>query len=588
MKRFLVMTFGVGFLLLSAFIMWLATLLIPGVTITGWGWITTPVAVAIVITLITLILNIDDYDFYARSIHVRFKRKFEKLDVKNKPGFVFLEIDGLSEKVLKEALDKGAMPTLAELFKNGSYKIKGWETDLSSQTSSSQAGILHGCNKDIPAFRWVDKSQNNKIISSNGADDAPIIQKRISNGKGLLAINGGAIANLFTGDSKDNIFVYSVIKNIRQLYSESWSAFYSTPFNFAQVVALFILEIFYEMRSRYRQWRQNINPRLNNRGLSYYIARAGANTLLREVSTYTVIGDIIAGQKDAVYTTYMGYDEVAHHCGVRDEECFFVLNKIDERIKRILAAKEYGKRPYYLCILSDHGQTNGATFKQRYGLSLDKLVKELMPKEEIIYHELNSNKDHFDQMVTAPPKNAKRRLTGDSEKKKQKSASAIVLASGNLGLIYFTKWPKRLTLEEINKAYPKMISGLISHEGVGFIMLKSKEFGPVVLGAKGRYNLINDEVEGENPLLNYGKHAASHIRRTDSFNYVPDILVMSMYDPEKNETAAFEELIGSHGGLGGEQSEPFIMYPSEWNLDNENIIGAEKLYKLFKAKIDTA
>ena len=284
----------------------------------------------------------------------------------------------------------------------------------------------------------------------------------------------------------------------------------------------------------------------------------------------------------------MGYDEVAHHCGVRDEECFFVLNKIDERIKRILAAKEYGKRPYYICILSDHGQTNGATFKQRYGLSLDKLVKELMPKEEIIYHELNSNKDHFDQMVTAPPKNAKRRLTGDSEKKKQKSASAIVLASGNLGLIYFTKWPKRITLEEINKAYPKMISGLVNHEGVGFIMLKSKEFGPVVLGAKGRYNLINDEVEGENPLINYGKHAASHIRRTDSFNYVPDILVMSMYDPEKNETAAFEELIGSHGGLGGEQSEPFVMYPSEWNLDNENIIGAEKLYKLFKAKIDTA
>jgi len=89
-------------------------------------------------------------------------------------------------------------------------------------------------------------------------------------------------------------------------------------------------------------------------------------------------------------------------------------------------------------------------------------------------------------------------------------------------------------------------------------------------------------------LARFGENAAMHLRRTDGFNCVPDILVMSQYYPEKNEVAAFEELIGSHGGLGGDQSKPFIMYPSEWNFDSEEIVGAEKVYKLFKKKVDEA
>jgi putative membrane protein len=185
----------------------------------------------------------------------------------------------------------------------------------------------------------------------------------------------------------------------------------------------------------------------------------------------------------------------------------------------------------------------------------------------------------------APSETVTRKFKGISEEKKQKGAGAIVLASGNLGLIYFTKWPWRLTLEEINSVYPDMIPGLVNHDGVGFIMLKSKERGPLVIGAKGTYYLAVDKIEGENPLLKFGEHAAMHLRRTDGFSYVPDILVMSLYDPKTNEVAAFEELIGSHGGLGGDQTKPFIMHPAEWNLNNEPIVGAEKVYKLLKNKI---
>ena len=189
-------------------------------------------------------------------------------------------------------------------------------------------------------------------------------------------------------------------------------------------------------------------------------------------------------------------------------------------------------------------------------------------------------------MITAPGQSVKHKLSKDSSKKKQKGAKAIVLASGNLGLIYFTKWSRRMTLEDIDSVYPSMISGLLSHQGIGFIMVRSRDQGPVVLSSKGKFFLATGKIEGENPLTNFGERAAQHLLRTDSFNYVPDILVMSLYDTEKNEVAAFEELIGSHGGIGGDQSKPFVMYPFEWNLDNELIIGAEEVYKLFKRKID--
>jgi uncharacterized membrane protein YvlD (DUF360 family) len=583
LERFIIITFGIGSFLVSTFILWLGSLLIPGVSISGWGWLLAPFEVAIISALVTVILSIDDDEVFTRSVYAHLRRRLEKAESRNeqkKPGFVFIEIDGLSEAVLKLAIDKGKMPFVAELIEKGSHKIKEWETDLSSQTGSSQAGILHGCNKDIPAFRWVDKSIN-KIVSSNGIGDAPIVQSRISDGKGLLSVNGGAVANLFTGDSKDTILVYSVVKNIKQLYSESWGAFYTRPYNFARVIVLTFVDLILELRSRYRQWRRNIEPRLHHRGLKYFIARAGANIILREISTYILIGDIIAGDKDAVYTTYFGYDEIAHHCGITDDESLYSLQKLDHRISRIFAAQKYGKRHYEICILSDHGQTNGATFKQRYGLSLDQLVKRLLPEKENVYHDLDSNQDHFGQMITAPGEAVNRKLN-PRFKEKKKVAEAIVLASGNLGLIYFTKWSQRLTLEDINLVYPEMIPGLINHEGIGFIMLDSGKDGPVVINSKGSYHLSSDKLEGENPLNKFGEHAAFHLLRTSGFKYLPDILVMSQYDSQRNEVAAFEELIGSHGGLGGFQSKPFIVYPADWHLENEEIVGAENIYRAFK------
>ena len=163
---------------------------------------------------------------------------------------------------------------------------------------------------------------------------------------------------------------------------------------------------------------------------------------------------------------------------------------------------------------------------------------------------------------------------GDSE--------VIVLASGNLAMIYLTQWTHRLTYEEINGMFPELIPGIIANEYIGFIVVRSSEKGDLAIGKNGIYHLDTGEIEGENPLEGFGKNIVRHLKRNSSFKYTPDILVNSFYDKENDEVCAFEELVGSHGGAGGSQSRPFILYPSEWDVSDDEIVGAESIYRILK------
>ncbi len=204
-----------------------------------------------------------------------------------------------------------------------------------------------------------------------------------------------------------------------------------------------------------------------------------------------------------------------------------------------------------------------------------------------MFAKMSSNEDHFaesyipfseqiEKLQNRTPKDEEEEL-GDSE--------VVILASGNLALIYFTQWTHRLTYEEIDRFFPELIPGILKNEYIGFMVMKSSEEGNIVLGKNGKYYLDSDEFEGENPLEGFGDNVAKHLRRNISFKYTLDILVNSFYDSEKDEVCAFEELIGNHGGVGGSQSKPFILYPSDWEVPEEEIVGAENIYKVLKGNL---
>jgi hypothetical protein len=55
-------------------------------------------------------------------------------------------------------------------------------------------------------------------------------------------------------------------------------------------------------------------------------------------------------------------------------------------------------------------------------------------------------------------------------------------------------------------------------------------------------------------------------------------MVGSFYDPELDEGCAFEELISFHGGIGGLQTRPFILHPTQLEVPPGPILGAASVH----------
>lgn len=579
---FLVLTFGFGTLILNGFLLQFFAPLFD-IEINGAAMILAPLSMAAVTTILSSLITIDDDSSYYRAV-LRDAEKKRKTEIKDYPGLIIVEIDGLAYEVLCEAIERGDMPTVKKMIDSNDYNLRMWETDLSSQTGASQAGILHGNNEGIVAFRWIEKSNGNQMMQCSGITKVPELEKRISDGNGLLVDNGASRSNLFSGDTDNVIFTFSKIMDFKKLYNKAWYSVFSNPSNFARIIALFLADIVREIRSQIMHSVKNINPRIK-RGIAYIPTRAATNVFMREINTATLIGDMMVGDVDVAYSTYLGYDEIAHHSGVRDDDAWLALRGMDKQIKHLVDANKYCPRNYQFVIQSDHGQTNGATFTQRYGETFEDFVKSLLPEDMSVFAKMNSNEDHFAGDYTPFSRKDKKINQEKEEEQELSDSEVIVLASGNLAMIYLTQWDYRLTYEELNNYFPELIPGLINNEYIGFILVKSQEHGDLAIGKNGTYFLDSGEIEGENPLEGFGDNIVRHLKRTSSFEHTPDILVNSFYDKEADEVCAFEELVGSHGGAGGDQSKPFILYPSSWNVGDEEIIGAENIYKLLKENL---
>jgi type I phosphodiesterase/nucleotide pyrophosphatase len=299
--------------------------------------------------------------------------------------------------------------------------------------------------------------------------------------------------------------------------------------------------------------------------------------VVRDLIVYGVLSDMLKG-RPAIYATFSSYDEVAHHSGLERADTLEALRKLDQQFGRVDRARRYSPRPYEIVVLSDHGQTQGATFKQRNGYGLEELVERSLATGSVTGV---GGGDEQNAMVGLAVGEA----TGaDTSKKRPKNdvsdRQVVVMGSGNLGLIYLMDERRRLTLEEIDERHPALIPALREHPHVGWLLVRSEKDGPVALGGAGTRYLTDDRVEGDDPLATFSPTAADHLRRTDGFADVADIMVGSFYDPQLDEGCAFEELISFHGGLGGPQTRPFVLYPADLPLPAEPIVGAASVHAL--------
>jgi len=556
-------------LLLDAAMLVVASNAVPQwITVDSFGWALLAALIAAAVTVVLqVVLGTNDDDTYTFRVVQRIARRQGKPVHTDVPGIVFLEIDGLALPVLRRALRDGNAPELARWLETDTHRLAGWETDFSSQTGASQAGILLGSNTDIPAFRWVEK-ETGTLMTCSAPPDCAEIERRHATGIGLLIDGGASRGNLLSGEADEQILTVSRMEAEKKS-NPGYRAFYANGFNVTRVLVLFAWEVILEWSAALRAKRRNVRPR-GHRGGIYPFLRAAMCVAVRDLIVYGVLTDMMAG-RPAVYATFSSYDEVAHHSGLERADTLEALRKLDEQFGRIDRARRFAPRPYELVVLSDHGQTQGATFKQRNGYGLDELVRRTIDTGTVA--PLRGG-DENDTMASK----ALNQATGAKEKKRPKNdvsdQDVIVLGSGNLGLIYLMAERRRLTLEEIEQRHPRLIPELRAHPHVGFVLVRSEQHGPVALGGGGAYYLADDRIEGENPLARFSPNAPHHLRRTDGFPHVADLMVNSFYDYELDEGCAFEELISFHGGMGGPQTEAFILHPARLKMPAEPVVGA--------------
>ena len=567
------LTLVLGFLLVliaDAIILLIAADVTDGVLrVDNFGWaLLAALVVAAVSVVLAVILGSDDMS--SIRIAQRIARRQGIIASTDVPGIIYLEIDGLALPVLRRAMRDGNAPTMARWLADDTHRLAEWETDLSSQTGASQAGILLGSNEDISAFRWLEK-ETATLMTCSAPPDCAEIERRHATGIGLLVDGGASRGNLLSGEAEDVILTVSRMEAEKKS-NPGYRAFFANGDNATRTLVLFAWEIVLEWTAALRAIRRDVQPR-GHRGGIYPLMRAALCVFVRDLIVSGVLTDMMRG-RPAVYATFSSYDEVAHHSGLERADTLEALRKLDDHFAEIERACRYAPRPYEIVVLSDHGQTQGATFKQRNGYGLDELVERSLSQGDVAGI---AGGDEQSSMVG----NAFSEATGKKAKQPKNDVSdqnVVVLGSGNLGLVYLMEERRRLSLEELNERHPELIPALRSHPHVGWVLVRSAEHGPVALGPGGAHYLADGRIEGEDPLAPFSRHAPGHLLRTDGFQHVADLMVGSFYDSELDEGCAFEELISFHGGIGGPQTRPFILHPAHLQVPSGPILGAAKVH----------
>ncbi|PWB54294.1 MAG: hypothetical protein C3F13_07100 [Anaerolineales bacterium] len=581
--------------------------MVKGITITSVStgiWIA--IWLAAVDAVLGELLSLDEDARFDRSVTRQMVKRLSNPTKTDVPGFLFLEIDGLGIEKLRMAMDKGYTPTMKRWVDQGSHKLISWETDSTSQTGAMQTGILLGSNWDVPAYRWWDRTQK-KMVMSGKPKDAQSIEERLSTGIGLLTDGGASRGNMFSGDATESMLTFSTLRKREGDRGPGFYFYLFSPYVVARLFTRFTLEVIKELWQASAQRRRKDKYRVKRRNFAYSFLRGFMGPVLQDLVTYTVISDLLRGVP-AIYALYAGYDDLNHFAGLQAPETFEALHEVDRYFARLEAALKSAPRPYHIIVLADHGQSQGPTFQVAHGQTLEQLVKVLIKNDNDVFYS-DAHNDSWDNLnsVLSESANANTRTAGlmrkmlasrshdgyvevaqegittDKVETKAENAKVVVMGSGCTGLIYFTDASQRMTFEQIQTAYPELLLGLKDHPGIGFILVRTESQGDIVVGKQGVHYLVDDKVEGADPLENFGPNAAFHLRRESSFGNCPDLLVNTVYDPVTEELAGFEEQASHHGGMGGPQNYPFLLHPAVLPHNGSPVIGAESVHHLLRS-----
>lgn len=587
-------------LLGNALVVALVVVLLPGIVATSfWPVFWASWIIAAAVTLIAWLATAGTSQAVTTRLIRQARRRPATVEDPDLPGVLFVQLDGVPYPVLEWGVLAGTLPTLARWVRSGSYQMLEWTPSMPATTPASQMGILHGTIDGIPAFRWLDR-ETGRVFVANKPHDAADIEAMHSNGRGLLADGGVSVSNLFTGDAPLALATMSALgRGGTDLASRRMiNDFLVRPEGLARGLTRTVSEVVRERTQARRQIRQGIEPRVH-RGWNFAAERAALNGVLRDFNTIAVSTSMLEGAR-SIYVDFVDYDAVAHHAGIWRPESLDALVGLDAVLAQLEQVAAVAPRRYSIVVLSDHGQSQGEVFADRYGEDLSALVQRLSGST-VTGTDVNTEGSAVlaaavGDEAGSPVSQAVRIGTGaldrqaDADVAEAEAAVTdgegfLVFGSGNLGLVYVTGHKHRLTRDDLDRRYPQLISGLVAHDGVSFVVAGTDE-GPLVIGASGEHRLVDGHIVGDDPLAPFTADAPAFILRAATMPEAPDLYVNSLVDPSTGEVAAFEGLVGCHGGLGGWQDRAMMVYPADFPAPPGRIVGADAVHRQLVAWLE--
>ncbi|WP_432823089.1 alkaline phosphatase family protein [Trichloromonas sp.] len=516
-------------------------------------------------------------------------------------GFVGIQIDGLSYPHLKMALARGYLPNIQRHLNRG-FVAREYQAGLPSTTPAAQAAIFYGDSRGIPAFRWFEKSSG-QLISCNDPDHVQHFRENLFTGKAGVLSGGSSYSNIIDGGAARSIFTVSS-PHPQTLFGRFGGFRFMVlsilhPLRICRMgvatVAEYVTDIFERLHYRKtRPWRVS-------EGL-FPLIRIFCNVILRELQTFGVIADIYAGVP-YIYTTYSGYDELGHHFGPGSTAALRSLRHTDKRIGEIMRMLRHAPgADYQLVILSDHGQTPGYPFHNRFGATLGDAISAFLKKNQqaavsagpldftriqlgYLRDELDARPGGWRNRLYRATKNLmqkKIRALVPETIKVDQEGGVVVTYSSSLAHLYITGSRQRLNAIEVESAQPLLVRFLSQHKGIGFVLAKGigNETWCYHDGGHTCASAESPPPEAELEFLRpYGNPVELWTRLCQFAmdDACGDLILFGAYDGER--IACFDDQVGGHGSVGGEQSRPFLILPKNHPLQEKTqLVGNEFLY----------
>jgi predicted AlkP superfamily pyrophosphatase or phosphodiesterase len=478
-------------------------------------------------------------------------------------GLVIIHVDGLGHHYLQRALAEGRMPFTQRLIEREGYVASRWRCGIPSTTPYVQAGLMFGDNRQIPSFRWWDKEAG-RLIAFGGLSTFRFVSDKYFQDTAPLLADGAAIATCYTGEALETYRLsYLNRERLRRLdmptkhpsvrYSIKHMAasWFMNPLHIVDLARVAGIQV-WKAYNRYRRTRMR-----GARSAAKYLATHVLGEIFLHQMTRHATVQAMRENYPIIYAAFYSYDCIAHALGPESPYSARGLRSIDDAIERIGRQRPRQERRYEIVILSDHGQTETVPYVDEYNLSLGQQVSEWLPAYDV---------REFNGKEFIPPQPAE--------------GHVVLTYSGGLAHIYFPDWPGRLDYTAVSNRFPGLIERVAGAPGIEFVMMRDGS-RDILITPTERVELAGgscarEKVHSLLEKFDQPEIIVRQLQKLNSFERSGDLIVFGAYDGRRQIN--FENQIGGHGSLGGQQLFPFLLAKPEWGMDAERVSDACDLY----------